>query len=88
MAGINQDLQWVAKEAGIELVDTQFTGCLKDKNYLVTSGNLTEFQLARFAELLIRHCADQCNPESGIKYSPNAASSRMDCKQKILSLLG
>lgn len=44
-------------------------------------------QLEKFAELIVRECAKQCDPEPGIKYSPNAVSSRQDCKEKILQLL-
>ncbi len=46
-----------------------------------------EFDEDLFAELIIKHCASQCDPETGLKYSPNSLSSRLDCKQKILSLL-
>lgn len=40
-----------------------------------------------FAELIIRECAKQCNPEPGFKYSPNSLSARIDCKNKILGML-
>ncbi len=36
-----------------------------------------------FAKLVARDCMQQCDPESGLKYSPNALSSRLDCKEKI-----
>lgn len=49
--------------------------------------NSLDMTFAKFAELLIQECAKQCDPEPGIKYSPNAASSRQDCKEKILQLL-
>lgn len=41
----------------------------------------------KFAELLVELCAKQCNPEPGLKYSPNSLSARIDCKNKILELL-
>ena len=41
----------------------------------------------KLTELLIQECASQCDPEPGLKYSPNSLSSRMDCKQRILDLL-
>ncbi len=44
--------------------------------------------LSKFAELIIQECASQCDPEPGLKYSPNAKSSREDCKEKILRLIG
>lgn len=43
--------------------------------------------LEKFAELLVKHCAEQCKPESGLKYSPNSLSSRKDCEERILGLL-
>lgn len=41
----------------------------------------------KLTELLIQECASQCDPEPGLKYSPNSLSSRMDCKQRILDIL-
>ncbi len=41
----------------------------------------------KFAELIVGLCARQCNPEPGLKYSPNSLSARIDCKNKILELL-
>ena len=41
----------------------------------------------KLIELLIRECANECDPEPGLKYSPNSLSSRMDCKNKILRML-
>lgn len=41
----------------------------------------------KLTELLIQECANQCDPEPGLKYSPNSLSSRMDCKQRILDIL-
>ena len=41
----------------------------------------------KLIELVIKECAQECNPEPGLKYSPNSLSSRMDCKNKILRML-
>lgn len=41
----------------------------------------------KFAKMLVELCAKQCNPEPGLKYSPNSLSARIDCKNKILELL-
>lgn len=46
------------------------------------------FDSGKFAELLVKECASMCDPEPGLKYSPNAQSSREDCKEKILRLIG
>lgn len=40
----------------------------------------------KLSELLVKECAKECNPEPGLKYSPNSLSSRMDCKNKILRM--
>lgn len=40
----------------------------------------------KLTELLVNECAKQCNPEPGLKYSPNSLSARIDCKNKIMEL--
>ena len=47
-----------------------------------------ESDIEQFVELIVRECAQMCNPVPGIKYSPNAASSRNECKQSILQHFG
>jgi hypothetical protein len=44
--------------------------------------------VTKFAEMIVKECANQCDPESGLKYSPNAKSSLEDCKNKILKHFG
>lgn len=46
------------------------------------------FDKEKFGELIVRECANQCDPEPGLKYSPNAKSSREDCKSKIFKHFG
>lgn len=40
----------------------------------------------KLAELIVEECAKQCDPEPGLKYSPNSLSSRNDCKEKVLKV--
>jgi hypothetical protein len=42
--------------------------------------------LERFAHKIIDLCAAQCDPKSGLKYSPNTASAMENCKADILAL--
>lgn len=40
----------------------------------------------KLAELIVEECAKKCDPEPGLKYSPNSLSSRKDCKEKVLGV--
>lgn len=44
--------------------------------------------MKRFAELVITECMEQCNPEQGIKYSPNSLSARAHCRERIQKHFG
>lgn len=44
--------------------------------------------LMDFAKMVAKECAALCDPQPGFKYSPNAKSSREDCKNKILTQFG
>lgn len=45
-------------------------------------------ELEKFAELIVKECMLQCEPEAGLRYSPNSLSSRMDCREKIKQHFG
>ena len=53
---MNERIRKLAEQADIDLSMTEFTGCLKGQDYLVTNGNLSEMQLEKFAELIVREC--------------------------------
>lgn len=42
--------------------------------------------LERFAHKIIDLCAAQCQPKSGLKYSPNTESAMAHCRADILAL--
>ena len=53
------------------------------------TGNIVVRRLEKFAELVAAHerkaCARLCDPELGIKYSPNTESARKRCAAAIRS---
>jgi len=55
---MNERIKQIVKKADISMSMTEFTGCLKGQDYLVTDSNLSEMQLEKFAELIVRECAD------------------------------
>ena len=42
---------------------------------VVETHELWDDHIEKFAELIIDLCAKQCNPEPGLKYSPNSLSA-------------
>ena len=76
---MNNRIQELAKKAGLSyLYDYDADG-----HAMVCS----ESDIKKFAELIIVECMAQCDPQPGLKYSPNALSSRLDCKAKIQQLI-
>ena len=71
-----------------ELEDQCWEDVPVDIDYDYLSRVRRVFNREKFAELIVKECAAQCDPEPGLKYSPNAASSRSDCKEKILNHFG
>ena len=55
---MNKRIKELAKQAEITLVLTEYTGCLSGQEFLVTDRNLTNIHLEKFAELIIRECAE------------------------------
>lgn len=53
---MNERIKQIVKQADISMSMTEFTGCLKGQDYLVTDSNLSEMQLEKFVEETIRNC--------------------------------
>lgn len=53
---MNKLIKRIAKKADISMSMTEFTGCLEGQDYLVTDSNLSEMQLEKFAEEMVRKC--------------------------------
>ncbi len=64
---MNERIKELAKQAEITLVLTEYTGCLSGQEFLVTDRNLTNIHLEKFAELIIRECADVIQKRIGAK---------------------
>jgi hypothetical protein len=55
---MNERIKRILEQADISMSMTEFSGCLEGQDYLVADSNLSEMQLEKFAELLVRECAD------------------------------
>jgi hypothetical protein len=75
---IAQLAEHAAQESAVLENELNLEVSVDDKSYQIPA----EF-IRVFAELIIRECMQQCEPEAGLKYSPNALSSRTDCRDKI-----
>lgn len=57
--------------------------------YLDAHGSVPSTALMhKFAMLIVQECAQLCEPEQGIKYSPNSSSARADCRLRIKKHFG
>jgi hypothetical protein len=54
---MNERIKRILEHADISMSMTEFSGCLEGQDYLVTDSNLSEMQLEKFAELIVRECA-------------------------------
>ena len=61
---MNERIRELAEKSGISLSMTEFTGCLKGQDYLVTNGNLSEMQLEKFAESIVKECINAIGPDN------------------------
>jgi hypothetical protein len=84
---VNDIISKLAEEATYNMGFDSQDFMLQTSNGEITYEIPAEF-IKAFANLLINECASRCDPEPGLKYSPNAKSSREDCKEKILQLIG
>lgn len=57
---MNERIKRILEHADISMSMTEFSGCLEGQDYLVTDSNLSEMQLEKFAELIVRECAKVC----------------------------
>lgn len=84
---MNERIKAIAEQAGEEVVNEVF------EEYMITETSdgatlkVPAIFIARLAELIVQDCMAQCDPEPGLKYSPNALSSRLDCKARIQQLI-
>lgn len=73
---MNKRIKELAEQSGINLTPAQFSGVLEDE--------VDEFTLEKFAELIIRDCADICQQvtNSG-DYDPDQQYASAACRDAI-----
>jgi hypothetical protein len=64
---MNERIKRILEQADISMSMTEFSGCLKGQNYLVTDSNLSEMQLEKFAELIVLECANYITHKATIE---------------------
>jgi hypothetical protein len=71
---MNERIKRILEQADISMSMTEFSGCLEGQDYLVADSNLSEMQLEKFAELIVRECMSVArgmrNP-SNLNYKPS-----------------
>ena len=55
---MNERIKRILEQADISMSMTEFSGCFEGQDYLVADSNLSEMQLEKFAELIVRECVD------------------------------
>ena len=76
---MNERIWELAKKAGINLTPAQFSGVLEDE--------VDEFTLEKFAELIVKECADVAK-NSFVYWPMDGSLQRNGCARTILNTFG